>query len=47
MSNRLALALGLVLVTALALDLMLGDGAGTLFLLRRGFAFLQWLAFWR
>lgn len=47
MTNRLALALGIIVVAALVLDQVVWGGAGTLALLRRGFDLLHWLAFWR
>ena len=46
MTNRLALILGLLIAALLALDLFLG-GEGTLFLLRRLDALIDWLTFWR
>lgn len=47
MTNRLALAIVALVVAALLWDGLVYDSAGTLFLLRRGFALLQWMAFWR
>jgi hypothetical protein len=46
MSNRIALILGGLILTAFALDLILGWG-GTLFLAQKFANFIEWLAFWR
>lgn len=46
MTDRLALILGLLVAGALGLDLAMGWG-GTMFLLRRIDALIEWLAFWR
>jgi hypothetical protein len=45
-TNRIALILAALIVALVALDLLLGLG-GTLFLARKFFALLDWLAFWR
>ncbi len=46
MTDRLALILALAIAGLLAADLML-DWGGTLFVLRRLDALIEWLAFWR
>ena len=47
MTNKIALGLGLVILAALALDIIL-YGADTLVFLGKKFAdLLQWVAFWR
>lgn len=47
LTNALALALGLILLAALAADLMLNAGAASLFLARRFVGLVDWAAFWR
>lgn len=47
MTNRLAILLGLVILGAIAADLVLNDGAELLFLGRKLFVLIDWLAFWR
>ncbi len=46
MSNRIALILGGLIMTAVVLDLIFGWG-GTLFLARKFADFIEWIAFWR
>lgn len=46
MTNRIAISLALVIAALFALDLAMGWG-GTLFLLKKFFALLNWLMFWR
>jgi hypothetical protein len=46
MTDRLALILGLILAGLLGADLWMGWG-GTMFVLRRLDALIEWLAFWR
>lgn len=47
MTNGLALVLGLLIVSALAADLLLNDGTAVFFLLRKFVDMVEWLAFWR
>ena len=47
MTNRIALGLGLVIVAAVLVDQAWNGGQGTVFLMRKLFAFVEWLAFWR
>ncbi|MFN0116375.1 MAG: hypothetical protein ACKVPY_17020 [Paracoccaceae bacterium] len=47
MTNRLSIALGLIIAAALALDGIVNGFAASLFLARKLFAFLDYLAFWR
>ena len=46
MTDRIALVLALTIAGAIAADLALGYG-GTLFLLRKAYALLDWVMFWR
>ena len=47
MTDRIALALGAVLLGLIALDVLANGGAALLFLLRKLFTFVEFLAFWR
>lgn len=47
MTNRIAIVLGVVIVTLLLLDNLAGSGENTLFLMRKFADFVEWLAFWR
>ncbi|MCH2077675.1 MAG: hypothetical protein MK180_12505 [Rhodobacteraceae bacterium] len=47
MTNRLAIILGIMIVTALLADGFLNDGAATLFLMKRFLDLIEWVAFWR
>ncbi|ETW14677.1 hypothetical protein ATO8_02180 [Roseivivax marinus] len=47
MTNAIAIALGLAIVAAAAIDLTIWDGDHLLFLARRAVVFLDWVAFWR
>ncbi|MCC1493354.1 hypothetical protein [Cognatishimia sp. F0-27] len=47
MTNRLAIILGLLILGALALDYALFEMRNTMFLARKFFVLLDWLAFWR
>jgi hypothetical protein len=47
MSNRLALALGGILLAAFLADRGLNDGEGGLFLMRRFLGLVDFLTFWR
>lgn len=47
MTNTLALFLGFAIIAAIGLDIFLFDAANLLFLARKMFVLLDWLAFWR
>lgn len=47
MTDRIALILALALVGAILLDLFGNEGAALLFLMRKFFVFIEFLAFWR
>lgn len=47
MTNRLAIILGLIIAAAIGADIYLTDGTNLLFLGRKFFVMLDWLAFWR
>lgn len=47
MTNRIAIFLALLIVIALVLDFTYQHGDGTLFLMRKLTALIEWMAFWR
>jgi hypothetical protein len=47
MTNRIALALAAILAVLIGADLWADKGAVLLFLARKLFAFLDYIAFWR
>ncbi|WP_201744198.1 hypothetical protein [Paragemmobacter ruber] len=47
MTDRIALALGTVLIGLVVLDVVANGGAALLFLMRKLFVFIEFLAFWR
>ncbi|WP_168798006.1 hypothetical protein [Pacificoceanicola onchidii] len=47
MTNRLAVILGLIIVGAVAADYAVYGNEHLLFLARKFFDLLQWVAFWR
>lgn len=47
MTNRIAIVLALLIGAALAADLGLNGGQGSLFLARRLAGLIEWAAFWR
>ena len=47
MTDRIALALGIVLIGLVLLDQFANGGAALLFLIRKLFVFIEFLAFWR
>lgn len=47
MTNRLAIVIGLAVLGGIAADMYLNDGANLLFLGKKLFVLLDWLAFWR
>jgi hypothetical protein len=46
-TNTLAIILGCIIIAALILDLILNAGTATLFLLRKIFAMIEYVSFWR
>ena len=47
MTNRIAIALALVVVAVFAVDAWALDGTLPVFLGRKGLEVLEWMAFWR
>lgn len=47
MTNQLAIILGSIIVAAILGDFVLNGGDALLFLGRKFFLFLDWIAFWR
>ena len=47
MTDRIALVLGGVLVGLILLDIVANSGDAFLFLMRKFFVFIEFLAFWR
>ncbi|MBC7165479.1 MAG: hypothetical protein H5U15_10885 [Roseovarius sp.] len=47
MTNKIALALGAMIVLALGYDLLRHDMAGSLLVARKFMALIEYLAFWR
>lgn len=47
MTNKIALALALVIIAVFAVDAFAFGGALPVFLAKKIFVFLDWLAFWR
>ncbi len=47
MTNTLAIILAGTILTGLILDQLLNTGTATMFLLRKLFDFIEYLAFWR
>lgn len=47
MTNRIAIWLGLLIVAVFAVDAFAFDGTLPVFLGRKMFEFIDWLAFWR
>lgn len=47
MTNSIAIGLAVVILGLLALDWQLADLSNSLFLARKCFELLEWLAFWR
>jgi hypothetical protein len=47
MSNRLGLIIAVLVIAFIMTDVVRNDGATMLFLLRKFFDFVEWLAFWR
>ncbi|WP_176695363.1 hypothetical protein [Phaeobacter sp. B1627] len=47
MSNSLAVTLGLIILTAIAVDMIFFDTQNLLFLGKKLFLLIEWVAFWR
>ncbi|KUF11846.1 hypothetical protein [Pseudoponticoccus marisrubri] len=47
MTNPIAIVLGLILLGAVAADLVLWDGTNLVFVGKKLFSLIDWLAFWR
>ncbi|MGB5869200.1 MAG: hypothetical protein WBH04_03315 [Albidovulum sp.] len=47
MTNRIALALAIIIIVALAVDLWLQEGAASMFLIRKLTELVDLAAFWR
>lgn len=47
MTNRIAIFLGLCILALISLDAWLNDAQGLLFLGKKFFDLLDWMAFWR
>ncbi|RBI85130.1 glyceraldehyde-3-phosphate dehydrogenase [Rhodosalinus halophilus] len=47
MTNRIALWLALAILAAIVADQVWWNGEGFIFLMRRFYALVEWLAFWR
>ena len=47
MTDRLALVLGLIIAAALAVDLFVYGSAHMIFLGKKLFELMEWMAFWR
>ena len=47
MTNRIAIVLGVLIVTLLAVDILLFSAQNTVFLGRKLLDMIEWLAFWR
>ena len=47
MTNTIAVFLGALILTGLAIDYATADFAGTLFLARKLLDLIEWMAFWR
>ncbi|MCF6231508.1 MAG: hypothetical protein L3J36_00165 [Rhodobacteraceae bacterium] len=47
MTNRIAIPMGLVIVGAIMVDLVLYDAQNLIFLGKKLFDLMEWIAFWR
>ncbi|MEP2716563.1 glyceraldehyde-3-phosphate dehydrogenase [Pseudophaeobacter sp.] len=47
MTNKIAIWLGLILITGIVADLVLAQGANLVFLSKKLFELIDWIAFWR
>lgn len=47
MTNKIAIWLGLIIIAAVSADLILWQGEHLLFLAKKLFELMDWVAFWR
>ncbi len=47
MTNRLAIILGLILIIAITVDVMMYGSEHVIFLGKKLFELIEWIAFWR
>lgn len=47
MTNRLAIVLGLILIIAITVDVMMYGSEHVIFLGKKLFELIEWIAFWR
>ena len=47
MTNRIAIPMGLLIVGAILIDLVLFDSQSLIFLSKKMFDLMEWMAFWR
>ncbi|MCH2095082.1 MAG: hypothetical protein MK160_08185 [Rhodobacteraceae bacterium] len=47
MTNSIALGLGLFIIAGIAMDYVVFGGDHLIFLGKKGFALIEWMAFWR
>jgi len=47
MTNRIAAILALTITALLALDIFMNDGTTVLFLMKKLWKLIDWMAFWR
>jgi hypothetical protein len=47
MTNRIAIALGILIAAFIIIDALAFGGHAPLFLARKGLEFIDWIAFWR
>ncbi|MGB1264947.1 hypothetical protein [Nereida ignava] len=47
MTNRLAILLGAVIISAITWDVLRNDTAATVFMAQKGIELIEYLAFWR
>ena len=47
MTNRIALVLGFLIISAIAIDISIYGSAHMIFLGKKFYNFIDWIAFWR
>lgn len=47
MTNRIALVLALIITGLIAADILLNDGSSVLFIMKKLWKLIDWMAFWR
>ena len=47
MTNRIAIVMGLIIVALIVLDATMNESEATIFLLRKFWALIEYMAFWR